>query len=70
LKIHMRRVSLANHIIRQGEDKANSLLYAIRFAGQGPQRWGFNRISCLRKRFELTPILSKAITLRLSQFGT
>jgi hypothetical protein len=25
---------------------------------------------CLRKRFELTPILSKAITLRLSQFGT
>ncbi len=31
LKVHERRVSLANHIIRQDEDKAKALLYAIRF---------------------------------------
>jgi hypothetical protein len=26
---------MANHIIRQDEDKAKALLYAIRFDGQG-----------------------------------
>jgi len=43
------RVSMANHIIRQDEDKANSLLYAIRFDRQGAWGWGFRRIGCLRK---------------------
>lgn len=33
LEVHERGVSMANHIIRQGEDKAKVLLYAIRFGG-------------------------------------
>ena len=32
---------MANHIIRQGEDKANNLLYAISLDGQGAQKWLF-----------------------------
>jgi hypothetical protein len=40
-KIESRGVPMANHIIRQDEDKANSLLYAIRFRGQRVDRWLF-----------------------------
>jgi hypothetical protein len=39
LKIHGKGVSMANHIIRQDEDKAKFLLYAIRFNGQDADRW-------------------------------
>ncbi len=39
----------ANHIIRQDEDKAKLLLYAITFRRQDADRWAFNEFSCLRK---------------------
>ena len=38
LKVHERGVSMANHIIRQDEDKAKDSLYAIRFDVQGAAR--------------------------------
>jgi hypothetical protein len=39
LKVHLRGVSMANHIIRQDEDKAKYLLYATRCGIQDADRW-------------------------------
>jgi hypothetical protein len=49
LKVHGRGLSMANHIIRQDEDKAKVLLYAIRFGLQEADRWRFAGSGCLRK---------------------
>ena len=49
LKVHGRGVSMANHIIRQDEDKAKFLLCATRINRQNVDRWVFDVASCLRK---------------------
>jgi hypothetical protein len=40
---------MANHIIRQDEDKTKILLCAIRVNRQNADRWKFDAESCLRK---------------------
>jgi hypothetical protein len=49
LKVHLRGVSMANHIIRQDEDKTKYLLYATRCGIQDADRWWFGQFGCLRK---------------------